>query len=44
MLTIYSLVHRAVSKKTNPGDAAGSHLAATEKRASAAIKTQDIPL
>lgn len=42
LMTIYSvvypLVHRTVSKKTNPGDAASSHLAGVEARETARLK------
>lgn len=41
MLTIYSLAHRAFSKKINPGDAAGAHVAAAEKRQSVELKAID---
>lgn len=36
--TVYGLVHRALSKRLNPGDAASSHLAAVEQRETAHLK------
>ena len=37
MTVVYAVVHKVVSKWTNPGDAASSHLAVAEK-----IETQNI--
>jgi uncharacterized membrane protein len=37
--TVYSIVHRVLDKKINPGDAASSHLAAKEQVEVAALKS-----
>lgn len=37
-LTLYAVAHRLVSKKTNPGDAASTHLAAKESDEAANLK------
>lgn len=39
--TVYGVVHRALSKRLNPGDAASSHLAAVEQRETAHLKAAE---
>lgn len=41
MTTIYAIIHKMVSKKLNPGDAASSHLAEREASETAAIKASE---
>jgi uncharacterized membrane protein (DUF441 family) len=38
---VYAISHRAIDKRVNPGDAAGSHLAVAEKHESAVLKAKD---
>lgn len=38
MTTLYAVAHKLLSKKTNPGDAASSHLAAREDTETAQLK------
>lgn len=39
--TVYAVVHRAIDKRVNPGDAASSHLAASEQKETAQLKAAD---
>lgn len=40
MTTIYAVAHKLLSKKTNPGDAASSHLAERESAETAQLKAR----
>jgi hypothetical protein len=41
--TVYALAHRTIDKRVNPGDAASSHLAAAEAKATAELKARAGP-
>jgi uncharacterized membrane protein (DUF441 family) len=41
-IIVYAISHRVIDKRVNPGDAAGSHLAVSEKQESAVLKARDV--
>jgi uncharacterized membrane protein (DUF441 family) len=40
-IIVYAISHRVIDKRVNPGDAASSHLATSEKAETAVLKARD---